>query len=474
MRQRTRIALLAGVLLALGTATAMAMQQQRRQTFPHRRHEGLFPLCTGCHQMDASNRLERFPSAELCGRCHDGEQQRRVTWSPPPARVTNLKFEHARHFQDTANEATPVECQTCHVLDQQQTMRVIPADGTRCIQCHAHRAQDHTIDADCATCHIPLAQTSFSAEQIAALPKPADHEQQNFVLRGHGNRAESSTTSCAVCHARQTCATCHVNAASVTQIGGMPEAPESLTLPEMRARYPRPASHSAEFFSRTHGDIASVGACSTCHARESCETCHAATPPPVVTALPTRAAAQARGVNLRRVAPLSHSAPGFGTEHGPLASADGGSCMQCHTATTCADCHDASSRPVFHPADFMLRHSSAAYGGRLECANCHDTRVFCTECHQQSGFETQGSLGPGFHTAEPFWLLRHGGAARRGLESCTTCHKQRDCLQCHSTLGAFRVSPHGSDFDARRAQERNAAICRACHVRDPLGGGRAP
>jgi len=179
-------------------------------------------------------------------------------------------------------------------------------------------------------------------------------------------------------------------------------------------------------------------------------------------------------VNLRRVAPLSHSAPGFAAEHGPLASADGASCTQCHSVNTCADCHDASSRPGYHPADFMLRHSAAAYGGRLECANCHDTRVFCQECHRQSGFQSQGSLGPGFHSAEPFWLLRHGGAARRGLESCTTCHAQRDCLQCHSTLGAFRVSPHGSGFDARRAQERNAAICRACHVGDPLAGGRSP
>ncbi|MGD8277715.1 MAG: cytochrome c3 family protein [Gemmatimonadota bacterium] len=473
MRQRTRIALLASLLLAVGAATAVAMQQ-RRETFPHRRHEGLFPLCTGCHEMDAASRVDRFPAQDLCARCHDGEQQRRVSWSPPAQPVTNLTFDHADHSRVTANEDSPLTCATCHVEDQQPTMRVVPAAGARCVQCHAHQAQDHTVDADCATCHIPLAETAFDAARIAALPKPATHEQQSFLLRVHGRSAETSTASCAVCHARQTCTTCHVNATSVSQIAAMPEAPESMTLPELRARYPRPASHSDEFFSRTHGAIASLGACSTCHARESCETCHAASPPLVVTALPSRAEAQARGVNLRRVAPLSHSAPGFASEHGPLASADGASCTQCHAANTCADCHDASSQPVFHPADFMLRHSSAAYGGRLECANCHDTRVFCQECHRSSGFQSQGSLGPGFHTAEPLWLLRHGGAARRGLESCTTCHAQRDCLQCHSTLGAFRVSPHGSAFDARRAQERNAAICRACHVRDPLGGERSP
>jgi hypothetical protein len=46
-------------------------------------------------------------------------------------------------------------------------------------------------------------------------------------------------------------------------------------------------------------------------------------------------------------------------------------------------------------------------------------------------------------------------------------------MQCHSVLGAFKVSPHGRDFDARRAQKRNAAICLACHVTDPLKGSGA-
>jgi hypothetical protein len=87
------------------------------------------------------------------------------------------------------------------------------------------------------------------------------------------------------------------------------------------------------------------------------------------------------------------------------------------------------------------------------------------------GMQTQGRLDPGFHDAEPFWLLRHARAARQGLESCTSCHTQRDCLQCHSQIGAFQISPHGPNFDARRAQRRNPTICFACHVSDPLRGG---
>lgn len=471
---RNRVWALALVLLAAGAATAFATQQGR-EAFPHRRHDGLFPLCTGCHQPEAADRVTRFPPAELCARCHDGQQERRVQWSVPEHRDNNLDFDHGDHFAATAGEDTPVDCVTCHNRETESapSMRVVRADGARCVQCHAHEASDHTLDANCRTCHVQLVRTSLSRERIAGLPKPADHEREDFLLDAHGSRATSSIASCTICHARQQCAACHVNATGIPRIAAMPAAPPTLDLPPTEAHYPKPPSHEASSFARAHDAAAATGTCSTCHARESCASCHVGSPPAAAAALPSRAGSDARGVEIERVAPLNHAAPGFAVGHGPLAATDGAACSQCHTANACADCHDAPARTVYHPPNFVLRHSTAAYGGRLECANCHDVRVFCQECHQNSGFRAQGKLGPGFHTAEPFWLLRHGGAARRGLENCTTCHTQKNCLQCHSTLGAFQVNPHGRDFDARRAQERNAAICRACHVGDPIkaGGG---
>lgn len=105
----------------------------------------------------------------------------------------------------------------------------------------------------------------------------------------------------------------------------------------------------------------------------------------------------------------------------------------------------------------------------MECSNCHNTAAFCRECHIGVGVESVGRLGPGYHDAEPVWLLRHATAARQGLEQCASCHTQQDCLQCHSQFGAFKVSPHGPDFDAERARDRNPWICRACHFSDPIG-----
>jgi hypothetical protein len=177
------------------------------------------------------------------------------------------------------------------------------------------------------------------------------------------------------------------------------------------------------------------------------------------------------GVGLQRRMPLSHAPRSFLVDHATLASARREQCEACHTQRFCADCHNAPETPSFHPRNYTTQHASEAFGRRLECANCHETRTFCRSCHIQEGMGADGRLDPGFHDAQPLWLLRHAQAARQGLESCTSCHTQRDCMQCHSELGAFGVNPHGPDFDAARLQKRNPLICLACHLSDPLERG---
>jgi hypothetical protein len=163
-------------------------------------------------------------------------------------------------------------------------------------------------------------------------------------------------------------------------------------------------------------------------------------------------------------------APGFLTEHGPSAAAGQLTCSGCHERKMCADCHDGEGRRRFHIPDFVVRHASDAYGRQRECATCHNTESFCRACHAGAGLRAEGRLDVAFHTGQPLWLLQHGQAARQGLESCTSCHTQRDCMQCHSALG-WSVSPHGPGFDGARMAKRNRAICRACHFGDPLEGG---
>ncbi len=485
------------IVLVLGPA-ALALRAARKDGFPHARHDGLFPVCTGCHQgVPAGDVPAFFPEPVLCAECHDGVEVKRVEWSGPERAATNLSFSHPKHDAATEASGDVTECVTCHTPAGAGRMEVRHAVVEQCLDCHAHEAEVHQVDAECTTCHVPLAETRFATSRIANLPRPDTHADEGFLARLHGELAREEPSRCAVCHTRETCSACHVNAATSEAIATVPAAGSRLQLPPLEARYFEPASHERPDFPERHGRLAGddAAACATCHTRESCTTCHGGELPRAVTALPGRAPTVAPGVTTRRRPPASHEAPFYAREHGTVASAEAPSCTNCHTRLFCEDCHSAppagrsgapgsaleptTRRPTagrrtppgrteFHPADFLARHASTAYGRTLECSNCHDTRVFCRDCHQQSGFRASGRLNAGFHDADPFWLLRHPQAARQGLESCASCHAQRDCMQCHSEMGAFRINPHGPDFDSRRAADRNAVICSACHLSDPL------
>jgi predicted CXXCH cytochrome family protein len=508
-------------VLAL-TAAGLTAVAQRQQDFPHEEHAGMFPLCEGCHQgVPEGDRAEFYPSPAQCAGCHDGTEQPRVEWQVPTEEPDNVVFTHPAH-PDVDEQGGVIECTTCHTPAGAPRMAVAAQPVVpRCLDCHEHGAEDHYVDADCTTCHMPLAEAPFDRARLLALPEPADHDLADFLAEAHGHTADADIRRCAVCHTRERCEDCHVDAQAVNAIRAMPAAQGSVAaaLPEYEARYPVPPSHLRSDFLHDHGTDASAASCSTCHTREDCTTCHLPPQPRAIADLTSRRDTRAPGVQTLRRAPPSHDAPLFEIEHGGEAAVNGASCSACHARTMCADCHAAAAtdaapasapgaargeggrtapltvtagdtdrtaapsrmheprRPEmpgsFHPANFMARHSAEAYGRRLECSSCHDSRLFCADCHASAGMSpgtAPGRLGPGFHDAEPLWLLRHGQAARQGLESCTSCHAQNECMQCHSVLGAFKVSPHGPNFDARRAQKRNAAVCLICHITDPLNG----
>ncbi|MFW5947900.1 MAG: cytochrome c3 family protein [Gemmatimonadota bacterium] len=470
--------------LAAGLAWTVSLRGGSQEPFPHEAHTGLFPFCTGCHVgVPDGDVAGYYPEPQLCARCHDGEQEERVEWTPPAAGAPSpVRFTHPDHSTAVAAaDEDALDCAECHVQAGGEPMQVERRQVvSQCLSCHGHAADDHLVDAPCSTCHGPAAETPMGGEWLAMLPYPADHATAGFLGETHGELATMEPARCATCHTQERCTSCHVNADAVPEIAGVPEAPPSLELPRYAAHYVAPPSHSDPEFLDRHGEQASVQACATCHTQDDCAACHAAEQPEPIPSLARAEEVRAPGVLLEPKPPSSHTVASFTTEHGGLAAADASSCASCHTRTFCSDCHDAAAVAVtlpteiaggaFHPPNFMARHASEAYGRRLECSSCHDTGAFCRECHEQAGFQSSGRLGQGFHDAEPTWLLRHGLPARQALESCASCHTQTDCLQCHSTLGAFKVSPHGSDFDPEAARAKNPAICLACHVNDPLGG----
>ena len=472
-------AFVAGTLFA-----APATLRELDPRFPHEKHANVFPLCTTCHVGVVEPGQPVFPEPVACESCHDGVVKPRVEWAPRVGpRPGNRRFTHDAHARvaaakNPADSALFRTCSSCHTPADAHRMTVQSAVIPKCFACHGVTASHFDAPPSaCATCHVRLTDApSLTSAQVARFPRPASHEAPDFLLGGHGRAARvpgvragpnAIAASCATCHARNLCLSCHVNAL---------ESPAIMAL-GLDARSPTrasallvPPSHRAEDFLRTHGrDAERRGAtCATCHTRESCASCHVGAVPRSVTALPAAAEGRAPGAHLTRTPPPSHTRE-FRERHGAEANARPASCETCHTRSTCLQCHrpDAARKPGYHPPSFLTLHPSSAYSRSASCSDCHNPAQFCQSCHQQAGLVAQSRLGArGYHDAFRGFSLGHGQAARQNLESCASCHAERDCTACHSAVGGgFRFNPHGPGFNAERMRSKNPSLCAACHGR---------
>lgn len=211
-----------------------------------------------------------------------------------------------------------------------------------------------------------------------------------------------------------------------------------------------------------------------CHAQQSCRSCHiGALASPVVAQLPD-IRQEGRGSPLIRSIAAGDSSrvvrvhpPNFVSSHATTAGSGRLTCQRCHEQRFCSDCHDGSGRYRFHQVNYVSRHAADAYSRDRNCTSCHNTETFCRTCHLGNGIASRGGVRGTAHNGQPMWLLQHGQAARQGLEGCTSCHQQRDCLRCHSATG-LHMNPHGPGFRASLMQTRNRQVCLVCHVSDPL------
>jgi hypothetical protein len=324
-------------------------------------------------------------------------------------------------------------------------------------------------DTACATCHLPLAQAKrLTVRDVAAFAAPPDHALTGWGGRGenaHGaaaRRGMPGAARCAVCHARDFCMQCHVDAPDQVAIQALAPDPRALAIvAHLRA----PAWHADPSFLSRHGGMARRAAqqCSTCHTRESCIACHAGQPEVAVKLLAAGGGRGTGAVIVRRPPP-SHG-EGFVERHAAVARAGVTTCNGCHVRADCLECHrpDAARAAGYHPAGFLARHPAAAYTRATSCSDCHNAGSFCTSCHERAGLSAHGGLRGGYHDANQFFLVGHGGAARQSLETCVSCHVERDCLTCHSALGGRHFDPHGPGFDAARLIKKNPQMCTACH-----------
>ncbi|HSJ23114.1 MAG TPA: hypothetical protein VK929_00420 [Longimicrobiales bacterium] len=444
--------------------------------FPHAVHERLFPVCESCHAgVFADEPAAAFPQPAHCRHCHDGVRADSVAWTGAAPRVSNLRFSHGQHGRALAAAGEPASCQACHARGGEPArMDVGAATAERCIACHEHSATTHmALPADCSRCHLPLDRVAeLSAGRIARFPRPPWHEADDFILT-HATTAAPADASCGVCHARQTCERCHANASALAAVMALPQDTRVAQLERGRpAVYPLPAGHAAADWHLAHGTAAraAVGSCANCHTRPSCTACHAGGDGralALVAQLPPVAPGAAPGVDPARITRGVHGAD-VRLQHGRLAASGQLDCAQCHARAECSECHAAADSRAFHLPNFVERHAVDVFTGRGECQACHSTDTFCRACHAQAGIAS-GDMKAAFHDGQPMWVLSHGRAARLGLEACASCHRQSDCVQCHSAAGGWGVNPHGPGFTGR-GESRSAASCRLCHLASPPRG----
>jgi hypothetical protein len=313
-----------------------------------------------------------------------------------------------------------------------------------------------------------LAGLAAAPRGLSAQGMPSPHD--STWLWTHKEQASGPT--CAMCHQREFCASCHVNARNIEAIRAMPSSDSAAAqYRNRRWTYTPPASHHAADWSSTHGPTArqEPNTCATCHARESCMSCHRVEERLLPIALLPRASrGGARGVDLSGLRPESHT-PTFARDHRIVAASNAdASCRTCHTQAYCSTCHDGARTPTFHQTDYVQRHAADAFTRETDCASCHQTQAFCVQCHRSVGTAAAGRFNVGdftqFHDKRADWSISHGRVARRSIETCASCHRQSDCVACHAENGYARINPHPAGLDLSRMQDKNRATCLICHT----------
>jgi hypothetical protein len=357
-------------------------------------------------------------------------------WSPVvyPLQRLPLVFSHARHL------SRGTQCAACHpnaASSRSAVDNLIPTEMA-CRACHPiDRAEPDRVvagapPAQCRACHLGWSP-NVPVERVYITPPPLKFDH--------------------AAHAKTACAGCH---------------------------------DMARVDLATTRQLPTMASCLRCHTsgteERHCADCH-------LTKLGGQLQTEfPHGSLVPRHTGLGDAhAPGFGKDHRQEARQVSATCTACHDRSECVACHQGATKPMeFHPGNYVLSHAIDARRGKPDCSACHRAQSFCVACHERSGIGLRGrtEFNPvdpdrAFHPAG--WASRtggqnrHAGDAKRNITSCASCHREDDCLDCHSAqAGALHASPHPKGWrgSARcRALDRgNRRMCLRCHVtQDELG-----
>lgn len=357
-----------------------------------------------------------------------------------PEQEIALRMSHARHLR------RGIRCGQCHggiAASARSGDRNIPPEA-RCAVCHeiAEAREGQPVDppSACQDCHPGFDWT------VQTAPRPSRFPPPNLVFSHQTHLGRGAQ-----------CADCHGDLTAVDLA--------------TRAQLPRMAT------------------CLGCHdgrkASDACATCHL-----------TRQGARGAPLETQLASGELRPGPGnpFGLDHGPrferahalLGAQQRTRCLACHAEASCDRCHAGALRPQeIHPGDFLSTHMVPARQDSERCGACHRRQSFCVACHERTGVGRNADaafrdLSARVHPST--WMLPgpgfHGVQAARNIGNCASCHREEECLQCHSgrpTLFPSPVNPHPPGFAARcrELMRKNDRACLKCHVVSDPGDGAA-
>ena len=121
-----------------------------------------------------------------------------------------------------------------------------------------------------------------------------------------------------------------------------------------------------------------------------------------------------------------------------------GRCTPCHTDLKQ---YDKPVKDYSHEADFLETHGKWALASVASCSSCHD-QTMCAQCHTATTRPMPPSIQfPEKVTADFIhrgdWISRHAIEQRADPTSCTKCHGTGYCQSCHAFQG---VAPGGASI----------------------------
>jgi hypothetical protein len=152
----------------------------------------------------------------------------------------------------------------------------------------------------------------------------------------------------------------------------------------------------------------------------------------------------------------------------------------------CNECHKEQGIPLTHDNDWagkhhqdtnwMGEHRALAGKAGKNCADCHD-QSFCLECHAGGGVDVElrkmnykRDYVPKSHRSD--WLELHPLKALDNPQTCTRCHQQKYCADCHSKFRAtdLQFLSHRRQFSDIKLSSVgpnhsifNTSQCQTCH-----------